>query len=142
MSKKRRIFARFVVHARDDADIWALSDAAFRLYWSGILWCRDKGNDGSIPPSIVAALSPVKKPKAAHDELVATGFWVVVEGMIWIRNYGEYQDTAADIEQRRTASRVANRAQGKGTDPVTDPVTDSGTASGVSRRRAIGSQKL
>lgn len=120
--KSRHIFARFVVGARDDADIWDLSDAAFRLYWSGILWCRDKGNDGYVPRSMVGGLSPVKKPQAAAGQLVTAGFWVAVDKGYLVRNYGIYQDTADEIERRKRASKIANAAQGKGTDPVTEPV--------------------
>jgi hypothetical protein len=124
-SKTRHIFARFVVGARDDEDIWDLSDAAFRLYWSGILWCRGKGNDGLIPRSMVSTLSPVKKPSVAASELERTGFWIVDGKQYVVRNYATYQDTSDVIKRRKQASAAANAAQGKGTGSVTDSVTGS-----------------
>lgn len=119
MSKKRRIFARFVVDARDDGDVWALSDAAFRLWWSSILWCRDKGNDGYVPGPIVPGLSPVKKVATVASELERSGFWIANGDGYWIKSYADYQDTADTIEARRRAAAIANAAQGKGTDSVT-----------------------
>lgn len=126
MTKKRRIFARFVVDARDDADIWTLSDAAFRVWWSAILWCRDKGNDGLVPTPMVSGLSPVKNARKAIAELEQHGFVTSAAGGWQIRNYELYQDTRETIEQRQAASAVANAAQGKanrnGSEPVTEPV--------------------
>lgn len=127
MSKKRRIFARFVVDARDDADVWQLSDAAFRLWWASILWCRDKGNDGYLPSAMVPGLSPVKKLPVVASELEQAGFWIANGDGYWIKSYADYQDTAQTIAARQKAAAIANAAQGKGTGSVTDSDTGSVT---------------
>lgn len=109
--KSRHIFARFVVTARDEADVWALSHEAFRLWWASILWCRSKGNDGVVPQSIVPGLAPLRHSAKAAQELSAAGFYLpTLEGWA-IRNYSEYQDTSEDIDRRHAASKAANDAR-------------------------------
>lgn len=115
--RKRRIFAKFVVDARDDADVWSLSHEAFRLWWSSILWCRDKGNDGFVPETMLAGLAPIKNAAKAAAELAraksdgSPGFWIAMPGGWQVKNYGQIQDTPEDIARRNAAARVANDAR-------------------------------
>lgn len=52
-----------------------LSDAAFRLDVSGVLWSAAESTDGVIPADDLPAVSDVKRPRPAAAELVKRGRW-------------------------------------------------------------------
>jgi len=95
----------------EDPDVDALTDAAFRLYVSGICYAAREQTDGYIPTGKVPRLTPRHKTSAVR-ELVQAGLWndTVVEGGYLIRNFEKYQKTR-DYWQAEAARVQAYRAR-------------------------------
>jgi hypothetical protein len=90
----------------------ALSDGAFRLHASGILYCSMHLTDGRVPRDVVPGLVP--KYQAVHlRELVIAGLWTApVGGRIThytIHDYLQWNRSRAEAEAKRAARSSAGR---------------------------------
>lgn len=96
-----------------------LSDAAFRLDVSAILWCGAQLTDGRIDRDELDQVSDVKAPRKAAEELVRRGRWHVQgegcdteqcpvgeTGNGWqIHDYLDFNDSKRVVLDRRKADR-------------------------------------
>lgn len=104
-----------------------LSDAAFRLDVSAILWSSHYGTDGQVPAADLGAVSDVKRPAKAVGELVARGRWHepdhdcqrcrercpdVVDGWV-IHDFLDYNPSQAEATKVRTKRADAGRRGGQ-----------------------------
>lgn len=103
----------------DHGKVWRLSDAAFRLHTSGILYCARLITDGFVPANKVQKLVPKFRVKAL-DELVSAGMWTAVgiDQVVSyeIHDYLDWNPSRAQIEERRkkAAQRKAKWLRGRG----------------------------
>lgn len=112
-----------------------LSDAAFRLDVSAILWCNAQLTDGRIEPDELAQVSDVKAPTKAAAELVRRGRWHPAgkgcgtdecppgePGDGWqIHDYLEFNESKKIIEARRTADRNRKKKPRGSSPPPKNP---------------------
>jgi hypothetical protein len=82
--------------------IGALSDAAFRAQVTAICYSHALSTDGFYPAAEVR-----RHPRRAVDELVRTGVWTPTDGGYSIHDYGEWNETKAEIEARANAKSIA-----------------------------------
>ena len=97
-----------------------LSDAAFRLDVSSVLWCNAQLTDGRIERDELTLVSDVKQPGKAATELVRRGRWHPAgegcgteqcptgeSGDGWqIHDYLEFNDSKKAVTDRREADRL------------------------------------
>lgn len=99
----------------DDRMPWSrkiqpLSDAAFRLYVTGIAWCAAELTDGFISDDNVALLPLRRNRKAAAGELVERKLWTRTEGGYMVHDFLEYNRSAARMQQERKARNARQQA--------------------------------
>lgn len=91
----------------DSPSVWALSDAAYRLHSSGLLYCSRLRTDGIVPAGKVANLVP-KFKVSALNELLHAAKWTPIGGSevvaYEIKNYLEWNSSAEQIEAQRKAA--------------------------------------
>lgn len=108
-----------------------LSDTAWRVFTSALMWSTEQGTDGAIPARYVRFLHPDGEQPEAVEELVAAGLAKRVDdGLELIDWAGELgQSTAEQVEeykrnarerQRKRRQRVASQSneQGAGESPA------------------------
>lgn len=93
-----RLDDRFALHPK----ISPLSDGAFRLHVSGLLYCAGQETDGRIPTELVPTLMPTYRAKYLA-ELAARGLWLPTVEVVEVHDFTEYNPTRADLQQRRAA---------------------------------------
>lgn len=94
---------RFAGHPK----VSALSDGAFRLHVSGLLYCAGHETDGLIPAELVPTLMPTYRPKYL-PELADRGLWLPRRELVEVHDFLEYNPSRDQIRKRReaTAERV------------------------------------
>lgn len=94
----------------DHPKVAGLSDAAFRLHTTGILYCARNLTDGLISADDVPRL--VRKfRRAALVELVERGLWGnVLDDAYSIHDYLDWNPSKAEVEKRR-AKAAQRKAQ-------------------------------
>ena len=87
-----------------------LSDAAFRLHVSGIIYCARHTTDGNVSGEKVRTLVPRFKQSALR-ELVDRGMWIpVFDGAAYnIHDYLQWNLSREQIEARRESRRKSGR---------------------------------
>lgn len=89
-----------------------LSDGAFRLHVSGILYCSRLLTDGVVPKAKVPTLTPNYKPIHLR-ELVLAGMWTApVGGSVkeyTIRDYLQWNDSRAKVLRAQAARAEGGR---------------------------------
>jgi len=126
--------ARFQIGFPKHRKIFALSDAAFRLWVSAIDHARDQGTDGRIDDldlEIIPRCPPKgRKRTATIGELVSSGLWDH-NGDHWaIHDFLDWQDSAEETTQKRRAAaerakkyRKKRAAKNDASDTGSDTVT-------------------
>ena len=96
----------FCEHPKHDV----LSDAAFRLHISGIVFCSRHRLDGLLPADRVRRLVP-RFRAAALQELLDRSLWFeVFDGAAYeIRDYLQWNPSRAQIEERIAAKSKAGK---------------------------------
>jgi hypothetical protein len=92
----------------DDEDTeasWDLSDGAYRLHHSGLVYCNHHLTDGHIPASRLAVLMPAYDP-AFLAELLAAGKWGAATGGYQITGFLSDQPSKAKVMARRERDRA------------------------------------
>lgn len=92
----------------DSPSVWRLSDRAYRLHSSGILYCARLKTDGLVPADKVSTLVPRYKASTLA-ELVEAEKWKPIglgKAIVSyeIKNYLEWNDSAEQIEARKKAA--------------------------------------
>ena len=91
---------RFAEHPK----VAQLTDSAFRLHVSGILYCARLRTDGHIPAGEVPRL--VRRfRRTALTELTDAGLWYDRGDTYEIHDYLQWNDSRAEIERRSRAGR-------------------------------------
>lgn len=85
-----------------------LSDAAWRVFTSALMWSVGNGTDGMIPKRHLRFLHPEGVSEAVRTELVAAALWSETkDGFVMLDWTGELgQSTAAQIDKYREDARV------------------------------------
>jgi hypothetical protein len=112
----------------DDEDTeasWDLSDGAYRLHHSGLVYCNHHITDGHVPASRLAVLMPAYDP-AFLAELLAAGKWGAVTGGYQVANFLRDQPSKSEVMARREKNRadVAEWRRNHPSKPVSKPVTE------------------
>ena len=93
----------------DHPKVFGLSDAAFRLHVSGIVYCARHKTDGNVPVEKVRTLVPRFRP-AALRELVDRGMWQdVLGGAYYVHDYLDWNLSREQIDSRREARARSGR---------------------------------
>lgn len=104
--------------------IHGLSDRAFRLYITGLCYSAHYLTDGKLTPKSLRSLGKV----ATKRELIEAGLWIETDdGNVTIRDYLEYNPTAAEVKEKRqkNTERVTNwRKRNAVRNAVTNTVTN------------------
>lgn len=107
--------------------ILALSDRAFRLYVVSLNWSVAHLTDGNVTNVAAAAALPQvgsAARKRTIRELIDAGLWLETDVDSWrIRAFSEFQETKAQVEERREKWRQQKASQ-RAVDPSDDPPSD------------------
>ena len=87
---------------------WELSDAAFRLHVSAILYANRHLTDGDIPASKVRTLCP-RYRAAALAELLTNDHWVDKGEFYTIRDFLDWNRSRAQVEAERERKSKAGK---------------------------------
>ena len=85
-----------------------LSDAAWRLHVSGILYCARLCTDGVIAAEKVPGLAPRYRQRTL-EELLSRGHWVAHGDVYEIRDYLQWNRSKATIEAARERKSAGGR---------------------------------
>lgn len=101
-------WANFDDNFADHPKVLGLSDGAFRLHTSGILYCARYLTDGDVPQAQVPKLTPNYRP--AHlKELVTEGLWVKGTGHYNIHDYLDWNRSRAQVLSERARKSEAGK---------------------------------
>lgn len=92
----------------DHPKIIGLSDGAFRLHASSVLYCSRYLTDGFIPKPQVSKLIPTFRA-AYVNELIKSGLWVAEGGGYYVHDYLQWNRSKAEIEAVQAAKSKAGR---------------------------------
>ena len=95
-----------------DLSYLELSDQAWRLFTSALMWCNQQGTDGRVPNSALQILRPAEVLVMATDELVEKGHWTESDsGYEFAKNWDQElgQSTKAEVQSRRDSNRERQR---------------------------------
>lgn len=89
-----------------------LSDGAWRLFTSALMWCNQQGTDGIVPQSALGILRPGGDLGSAVEELVEKQHWEKLSSGFrfkqqWDKQLG--QSTSAEVNSKREANRERQR---------------------------------
>ena len=106
-SKDRRLFFKLHNGMPEHPKVIGLSDEAFRALVT--LWCWSHRNqtDGKVAPAVAVRVAGA----TAVAELLASGMLEDVDGVYYLHDYLEHQESKAEIEASREAKRRSG-AQG------------------------------
>ena len=111
----------------DHPKIIGLSDAAFRLFITGLCYSNRQLTDGIIPYQMVNAWVG-DDPSKPSDELEDQNLWERVDKGFRIRSYDEYQPTKQQVEKQRAEARERikryRESKSNGNVTVNNRVTD------------------
>lgn len=106
-------WANFDDNFADHPKVVPLSDTAFRLHTSGILYCARYLTDGYVSASQVPRLTPTYT-KAALRELLAPGLWSTdEEGGYNIHDYLQWNRSREQIMYERVRKSEAGKRGAK-----------------------------
>ena len=92
--------------------IVALTDKAFRLHLTALVWCARNLTDGLISPlgmRISSANASLERPNRVVQQLVSSGLWEP-NGDGWrIHHYLEYNPSRAELQDKRKQARERQR---------------------------------
>lgn len=95
----------------------ALSDAAFRMYFSVACWCCDEVNDGKFNAHVPAGMPkapPPKKLPAVIRELVEAELWhATTDGGYEINDFLKYNMSRAQWEAKKAAGKKGGKLSGE-----------------------------
>lgn len=102
-------YAKFDDGFADHPKNRGLSDSAFRLHVTAILYCCRFLTDGVILRESVPDLYPIRRksgPNRDVNELLARGLWrEILDGSAYvIHDYLEWNDSREKVEKRRSAN--------------------------------------
>ena len=89
----------------DHPKIADLSDRAFRVHITALLYCGKYLTDGVIPEPIANRFC-VSNARRIISKLTDTGLWKVVEGGYEINDYLKYQTSKAQAEMEKETNRL------------------------------------
>jgi len=89
----------------DHPKVIALSDAAFRLFITGLCYSNRQLTDGLIPYQIVSNWVG-DNPFKPSDELEDQNLWERVDKGFLIRSYTEYQPTREKVNKKRDEAKL------------------------------------
>lgn len=111
MAKDDRIWAKFAVDMPDNPKILPLSDAAFRCLIEATLYSRRLTTDGFLASRLAVAKWGVEALQELCQNDAEKPSLIEVDGGYLIHDFGEHQETKAEIEAKRSRNR-ANGAKG------------------------------
>ena len=124
--KKGDLFARISLDYADHPKIAPLSDAAFRAHVEFILYARKYRTDGRIPNRIANRVGYGVLHELMSNDPERPSLTIDENNDYWIRDYGDHQETSAEIEAKRLVNARNGRKGGRPvTQSVSDPVTES-----------------
>lgn len=89
-----------------------LSDTAWRVFTTGLMWSAEQGTDGRIPARYMKTLHPDGEKQAAVREIAQAGIWEINDAgarfIDWDGALG--QSTALQVETAKAAARERQRA--------------------------------
>lgn len=86
-----------------------LSDAAYRLHTTAIIYCARDETDGFVTLEDIAEMPGIKRPEKSITELVERELWDVVEGGWEVHDYLEYNPSADQQARARAAAAERQR---------------------------------
>lgn len=111
MAKDDRIWAKFAVDMPDNPKVLPLSDAAFRCLIEATLYSRRLTTDGFLASRLAVAKWGVEALQELCQNDAEKPSLIEVDGGYLIHDFGEHQETKAEIEAKRSRNR-ANGAKG------------------------------
>jgi hypothetical protein len=93
-----------------------LGDAAFRLHVTAMAWCIEEKIDGKIPKEIPQTMTRAPQGKALDKvvaELIKAGLWVATDAGYEIKNFLDWNLSAAEIAARSEAKAKAGASGGR-----------------------------
>ena len=100
----------------DDPKIEGLSDAAFRVYVTGLCRAARKLTDGHLSPrdvKVVGVTAGKTKPERYVGELVDRGLWQLNGDGYEINKFLEYNQSADEVRELRRKRAEAGRRGGQ-----------------------------
>lgn len=98
-----RLMGKWLANMRFDD----LTDAAWRVFTKGLMWCAENGTNGKLPKRYLHTLHPEGDQPAAYDQIAAKGLWEkTVDGyqfLDWAGDLG--QSTEAQVKAYKEGNR-------------------------------------
>lgn len=130
-----RLPSRWLLHPTYEA----LSDRAWRVHTSALMWACEQGTDGEIPARTLRLLHPDGGTTEDARELIASGLWKETDAGWLVTDWGKSQSLAADVERQRERNRLKQRAHRErvaaASQPGDNPDDVTGYVSGESLRQ-------
>lgn len=86
-----------------------LSDAAYRLHTTAIIYCSRDETDGFVTLEDIDEMPGIKRPEKSITELVDRELWDVVKGGWEVHDYLEYNPSADQQSRARAAAAERQR---------------------------------
>jgi hypothetical protein len=83
---------------------------ALGVFVASLLWSNRHLTDGKIPLSFLSETGPMRAPVSVADALVKAGLWEKNGAGFVIHDYGDYNESAAEVKARRRRDRQRKRA--------------------------------
>lgn len=128
-----RLDDRFSEHPK----IIGLSDRAFRLHVTAIVYAARNRTDGHVPGPLARTWG---YPARFVSELLAAGLWEKADGGYLIHDYLEYNPSRADLEEKDQKIKSARSLAGKRGAAARWQRDDEGMANAMANAMANGSQ--
>lgn len=97
-------YAQIHTQAPRHPKLLAVSDAAWRLWATGLCYVQEHMTDGLIPAVALVTFGVAKHQKAA-DELVAARLWHQDREGYRVHDYGDWNHTREEVAKRQSAKR-------------------------------------
>jgi hypothetical protein len=105
-------WAKFDDNFADHPKVVALSDGAFRLHATGIIYCARYLTDGEVPVGQVPRLTPHYNPSHLR-ELVVAGLWKAEGAVYLIHDYTQWNTPRAKVLAAKKARSEGGRKGAK-----------------------------
>jgi hypothetical protein len=103
-------YSRFAIGFTRNRKVFALSDAAFRLYVSAIDWAREQKTNGVVVDTDLPAIARLpKRWGPVVDELVNQDLWEVTLLGWQIHDFLIWQDSAQQVNEKQARARERMR---------------------------------
>lgn len=106
-------FARLSLDYFDHPKLASVSDGAIVAHLHMIVYCRKYLTDGRVPKQIASRFESKLLSELAHNDDERPSITIHDDGSVTLHDYGEWQETRADLETKSQVRAAAGRKGGR-----------------------------